>query len=197
MLLFLFRYCWCAAIAAATLPALGSSPQKALQERLDGITPGITLRGALQSFPSLRAEGQGDAYGEAWTARVGGCELVLGSGVPMKDSSRVEVVTLTRSKNTPLGDCSRLRTSRGLTVTTPLADIIRLYPELRRSEAERWIAFTIDDGPECVSGRSDVLRSFRIIWSKRDAAIETIAIDASKSACRDFKAGQSQPDPEK
>jgi hypothetical protein len=123
--------------------------------------------------------------------------LVVSSEVPLRDNSRIEALTLTRSPDVPAGDCSRLRTSRGLSISTPLADITRLYPELRHSEAKKRFVFTIDDGTDCISGRSDVLRSFLIVWSERDKAIETIAIEESRGACMDYKAGQSKSVPVK
>jgi hypothetical protein len=82
-----------------------------VDQGLAGLKVGDPLFKAKRLYPQLRAEGTGEASGEMWSARAGGCYVSVSADHPMRET---EMIAVGRVDNQDLGECANLRSGRGL-----------------------------------------------------------------------------------
>lgn len=175
------------------------APQKRTRVALDvedsvgGFRTGDPLRKARSRFPTLRQDG------DDWHGQVGPlCELSLGSsdsvirGKPLGNDDPVETIVLSITGAGELAQdpvCGGLQTGRGLRISGSFETAKEVYPDATISTSKDKYIIWHDNGPDCLSGRTSILRSLRIFYSADGRRLTDIIIDASKTSCLDFRAG--------
>lgn len=169
-------------------PLNRETARDSIEQALGQLRVSDRLAKARRLFPGLRPSGQRDV----WQAKPGrGCLLTISSTFPMRDASPIETMVLEQIASKISPECAAMRTRRGLGLESTLADIRRLYrSSVVAHEADGKTVFVQDNGPECISGKTDVLQSFSIYLSKSTATVTMVVLEASKASCLDYRANQ-------
>jgi hypothetical protein len=161
-----------------------------VDQSLAGLTVGDRLAKVRRLYPGMQADG-GSEPDSLWSQQVGGCVLNVSSERPMRDNDPIDLIAVTRLGNKELGACADIRTGRGLSMSDGLPEIRELYGDGLLSEDGLKIVFWVNDADQCMSGRSQTLRSIRVFWPMAEQRIESIVVEGSRGSCEDYKAGQA------
>lgn len=159
-----------------------------MEQTIAGVKVGDRVSKAKQLYPALRWTRDG-----VWRAQIGrACMLEIVAGDAANLEAHVEVITLNRLANAgkSIGaDCDAIRTGVGLRFGADLEEVKRRYPGIRLMEPGKEPSLYIsDDGNDCLSGRTSVMRSMLLYWSHATQKIVTISLEASGHACEEYRA---------
>jgi hypothetical protein len=159
-----------------------------VEQSIGGIQVGKTLSEARRAYPNLAR-----SKGGVWSVPIGrNCKLEVVAAHERTDvGAPIEVVTLERVDSSNLDKdevCDAVATSAGLRFGAGLQDIQRLYRGISLMEPGKDPSlYRGDNGPECLTGRSPILRSMFIYWSRQSHRIAMISVEGSTLACREYK----------
>ena len=96
--------------------------------------------------------------------------------------------------------CNALKTGAGLRFDASLEDIQLFYGGIHLIELSKEAGvgngaevYGGENGQECLSGRSALLRSMRIYWSSKRRRIMVIVLEASRTNCQEYRHNHQKP----
>jgi hypothetical protein len=177
-------------LCCAWAPSFQARPsQGGVEQSIAGLRVGDPVSKAKRLFPRLTMTGgQG-----VWTADIArNCRIeAVAGGENGEPDARIEVITLERIDVNDGGrddNCDSFRTGAGLRFGAGLVDVERFYKGIPLMEQGKEPAvYRRQNGPECLTGRSSVLRSMYIYWAVKMQRIESITLEASRVACEEYR----------
>jgi hypothetical protein len=181
---------WCLLLAVSITVHGQWKEQRAvsIEQSIAGITIGEKVADARRAYPNLAGP-----KGGVWSVPIGrNCRLELVLANERADvEAPIEVVTLERvsSSDTDKDEaCDDVATGAGLKFGDTLETIQCVYKGIALMEPGKEPSlYRADNGRECLSRRSALLRSMFIYWSNQNHRIVMISIDASTLACREYR----------
>jgi len=175
-----------ASIAACMgLAAPNAGKKVEIDQNLAGLRIGAPLSKARRLYPSLKADGMGEAKGDGWIAEVGGCALTVSSDRKTRDNGAIEFIAVGRHEDKPLGACAALGTGGGLHMGDGLSRVKELFGTGVPSGAK--LLFQVNDAENCMAGRTDFLKEVMVFWSTK-GYIQSIIVSGSRGDCSTYRA---------
>jgi hypothetical protein len=164
--------------------ALSSSRSDGIEQSIAGVRLGDTVATARKRFPELKETGGAGV----WTISVGSnCTLE----VVALDGPHILTITLARTRRQDHQSdrvCDAVKTGAGMRFGADLSDVRRFYNGVTlATPGSEPALYRTDNGAECLSGRSPVLREMLVYWSNAAKRIETLSIDASEASCQEYR----------
>ena len=159
-----------------------------VEQSIAGIRVGDKVADAKRTYPNLAGPKNG-----VWSVPIGrNCRLEV---VPVNErtdlEAPIEVITVERAATSDINKdetCDAVATGAGLKFGDNLETIKRVYGRISLMKSGKDPSlYRADNGPDCLSGRSPLLRSMFVYWSNQNHRITTISVDASTLACREYR----------